>query len=218
MYSNEYVKSVAYYKAQHALATSLGLAHMQSYAALNMGLAVTLHVRAARQGSATGAAHAPGPHSHSWASASLPEGEGGAGGEQEEEACRGMSKFQGCQSARGGRVAPGCLRRWACTAQVLQAHLVFNASQEDEALAHLREHLTWRVERGRHTCTGGGQTRGEVTPMLSCRVARFCSADHQKMSLKKALPGDQRESDHRVAGRHKNICGVWRHLPLLVKL
>jgi hypothetical protein len=33
------------------------------------------------------------------------------------------------------------------------------------------------------------QTRGERTPMLtcsSCRVAKFCSADHQKMASEKA--------------------------------
>ena len=38
-------------------------------------------------------------------------------------------------------------------AELHQAHLAFNAGQEDEALAHLREHLTWRVEQGRDTCT-----------------------------------------------------------------
>ena len=130
----------------------------------------------------------------------------------------------GCQSSRDAKVRE--VAEWLQAAfegghalhRCSRHTLPLMRAKEDEALAHLREHLTWRVERGRHTCTGGGQTRGEVTPMLSCRVARFCSADHQKMSLKKALPGDQRESDHRVAGRHKNICGVWRHLPLLVKL
>jgi hypothetical protein len=43
-----------------------------------------------------------------------------------------------------------------------------------------------------------------------CRVARFCSADHQKMASKKAtLGGDLR------MGRHKDICGVlstWREV------
>jgi hypothetical protein len=63
LYLNEYVKAVAYFEAQHALATSLKLAHMQSLA-LNMGVALTLDVRVARQGSATGADQAPGPHSH----------------------------------------------------------------------------------------------------------------------------------------------------------
>jgi tetratricopeptide (TPR) repeat protein len=65
MHLNEHVKAVAYLKAQHALAISLKLAHLQFYAALNMGGALTLHVRAARQGPSTGVDQAPGPHSHS---------------------------------------------------------------------------------------------------------------------------------------------------------
>jgi hypothetical protein len=51
-YLNEYDKSVACLKAQHAMGSELGLAHMQSRAALNsaeLGVALTLHVRAARQ-------------------------------------------------------------------------------------------------------------------------------------------------------------------------
>jgi len=48
----------------------------------------------------------------------------------------------------------------------------------------------------------GGQTRGEDTPMLTCsgyRVARFCSADHQKMASKKAALGGSLWT-----GRHKD--------------
>jgi hypothetical protein len=32
------------------------------------------------------------------------------------------------------------------------AHLTFDAGQEDMALAHLNEHLSWRLHRGRYTC------------------------------------------------------------------
>ena len=65
-----FVNTVAYFKAQHALAMSLKFAHLQCDAALNMGVALTLHVWAGRQGPAASAAHqAPGPHSHSSASA-----------------------------------------------------------------------------------------------------------------------------------------------------
>ena len=71
MHLNEYVKAVAYFEAQHALAVSLKLAHVQSHAALKMGIALTLHVRAVRQGPSTGADKAPGPPSHSSASACL---------------------------------------------------------------------------------------------------------------------------------------------------
>jgi hypothetical protein len=51
----------------------------------------------------------------------------------------------------------------------------FDAGQEGAALAHLKEHLSWRVQRRRYVCGGCGQTRGEDTPMLTCsgcRVAR----------------------------------------------
>jgi len=43
-----------------------------------------------------------------------------------------------------------------------------------------------------------------------CRVARFCSADHQKMASKKAALGG-----NLTTGRHKDICGVlgkWREV------
>jgi hypothetical protein len=88
------------------------------------------------------------------------------------------------------------------------AHLTFYAVQEDAALAHLKKHLSWRVQRGRDTCAGCLQTRGEDTPMLTCsgcRVARFCSADHQKMASEKAALGGSL-----MMGRHKDICGVLR--------
>ena len=72
----------------------------------------------------------------------------------------------------------------------------------------LKEHLSWRVQLGRDTCGGCGQTRGEDTPMLTCsgcRVARFCSPDHQKMASKKAALGGSL-----CMGRRKDICGVLR--------
>ena len=42
-----------------------------------------------------------------------------------------------------------------------------------------------------------------------CRVARFCSVDHQKMASKKKLGGSL------TTGRHKDMCGVlskWREV------
>jgi hypothetical protein len=85
----------------------------------------------------------------------------------------------------------------------------------DAALAHLKEHLSWLVKQGRDICAGCGQTRGEDAPMLTCsdcgcRVARICSADHQKMALKKAALGGSLNT-----GRHTDICGVlskWREV------
>jgi tetratricopeptide (TPR) repeat protein len=185
---NEYDKAVAYHKAQHALATSLKLANTQREAALNVGVALTLHVRAARQGPANGANQASVP------------------------ICRSSA----CQKDRVREAV-----KWLQTAfdsghliaKLHLAHLTFYAGQEDAALAHLKEHLSLRVQRGRDTCSGCGQTRGENTPMLTCsgcRVARFCSADHQKMASKKAALGG-----NLTTGRHKDICGVlskWREV------
>jgi hypothetical protein len=44
MYLNEYVKTVAYLKAQHGVGTELGLAHMQPHAALKMCVTLARHV------------------------------------------------------------------------------------------------------------------------------------------------------------------------------
>jgi hypothetical protein len=183
--AGEGVKAVAYFEAQYALAISLKLAHMQSDAALNMGV-LTLHVRATRRGPATGADQAPGPPSHSSASACL-----------DDDRVREAAKW--LQAALDGGHD---------FARLHLAHLAFGAGQEDAALAHLKEHLSWRVQWGHDTCAGCGQTRGEDTPMLTCsgcRVARFCSADDQKMASKKAALGG-----NLTAGRHKDICGVLR--------
>jgi tetratricopeptide (TPR) repeat protein len=186
MYLKEYVKAVAYHQACHDLATSLKLALLQSHAALNIGVALALGIRAARQGPATG--------THSSASACL------------DDRVREAAKW--LQAAfDGGHVLHMAL------AKLHLAHLTFEAGQEDVALAHLKWHLSWRVLRGRDTCAGCEQTRGEDTPMLTCsgcRVARFCSTDHQKMASKKAALGGSL-----TTGRHKDICGVlskWREV------
>ena len=57
--------------------------------------------------------------------------------------------------------------------------LIFYAGQEDAALAHLKEHLSWHVQRGRDTCAGRGQTRGEDMPMLSCSSCRSEVLQHR---------------------------------------
>jgi len=136
------------------LAISLKLARVQSDAALNIGVALTLNVRAGRQGIASGADQAPGPHSHSLASACL------------DDRVRQAAKW--LQAALDGRHP---------FAKLHLAHLTFYAGQEEAALIHLKEHLSWRVQRGRDTRCG--QTRGEDTPTLTCsgcRVSRFCTA------------------------------------------
>jgi hypothetical protein len=154
---------------------------MLSHAAMDMGVALTLHVRAARKGPANGADQAPAPHIHSSASACLDD--------------RVREAAQWLQAAFDGGPKG------------------FDVGQKDAALADLREHLSWRVQRRRDTCAWCGQTRGEDTSMLTCsgcRVARFCSSDHQKVASKKAALGGSLRT-----GRHKEICGIlskWREV------
>ena len=108
MHLNEYVKAVTYFEAQHVMATSLKLAHVQSDAALNMDVALTLRVLAARPGTATGADQASGPHSHSSASACL--------GDRVRESAKWLqAAFDGGQGF----------------ARLHLAHLTFYAGQED---------------------------------------------------------------------------------------
>jgi len=123
MHLNEDVKAVAYFEAQHGLAISLKLAHVQSDAALNMSVALIFDVRAGR-GPSTGADKAPGPPSHSSASACLDD--------RVREAAKWLQAV-----FDGGRPF----------ANLQLAHLAFGAGQEDAALAHLKEHLSWRVQR-----------------------------------------------------------------------
>ena len=99
------------------------------------------------------------------------------------------------------------------TAGLHLARLAFDTGQEDQALAHLKDYLGWCVTRGRDWCAGCHQRRGGDAPMLrcsGCRVARFCSAHHQKMASKRVASGGSV-----VWGRHPDVCGVlgkWRQV------
>jgi hypothetical protein len=128
---------------------------------------LTLRVSAARQGPVDGTDQAPGPHSHSSASACL------------NDRVREVAKW--LQAAfDGGRPF----------AKLHLTHLAFYAGQEDAVMAHLKEHLSWRMQRGRDTCDWCGQTLGEDTPMLSgCRVARFCRVRSPKDGFEKSRIG-----------------------------
>jgi hypothetical protein len=179
MHLNEYVNAVAYFEAQHALAMSIKLAHAEactSSAALNMGVALTLHVRAARQGTATGAEPAAGPHSHPSASASGPHSHPSASAlldDRVREAAKWLlAAFDGCGQP---------------FAKLHLAHLTyFDAGQQDAALAHLKEHLSCLVQGGHNLCLGCWQTRGEDTPTLTCRggtrICAKCSTSCAKLS------------------------------------
>ena len=96
------------------------------------------------------------------------------------------------------------------------AHLTFYAGQEDAALAHLKEHLSWRAQRGRDTWPGVGR-RGARTRRCSraaAAVQRGFAAQITKknMASKKAALGESL-----TTGRHKDICGVLRKWRDVVK-
>jgi hypothetical protein len=89
-------------------------------------------------------------------------------------------------------VAPDCLRQWSSISKTAPGAPHPMRVQENAALT---QHISKNTSQG--VCNGDvtlapGQTRGEDTPMLKCsgcRVAKFCSADHQKTARKKATFG-----------------------------
>jgi len=136
LHLGEYVKAVTYLKAQYAMGMELGLTHMLAQAAMGMGVALRLEVQAdrqSRQGHAAGASQAPWPHGDPSALAYQDD--------RVDEAARSL------QAALDGGHA---------SARLHLAHLTFEAGQEDAGLAHLKEHLSWLVQRGRDTCARCG--------------------------------------------------------------
>ena len=184
--TGDYGRAISYFAEQYNMAKKTQVERGQANAALGMGVALRLEVRASVRGRAAGASELPGPP----ASASACSDDG----------VREAEKW--LQTALDlGRTA----------ARLHLARLAFDAGPEDTALAHLQDYLSWCVERGRNRCAGCYQTRGEDAQMLTCggcRVARFCSADHQKMASKSVASGGSL-----LEGRHKDVCGVlgkWR--------
>ena len=184
--TGDYGRAISYFTQQYDMAKEMQVVPDQAKAALGAGVALRLEVRANVRGRAAGVSQLPGPH----ASASACSDDG----------VREAEKW--LQTALDlGRTA----------ARLHLARLAFDAGPEDTALAHLQDYLSWCVERGRNRCAGCYQTRGEDAQMLTCggcRVARFCSADHQKMASKSVASGGSV-----LKGRHKDVCGVlgkWR--------
>ena len=169
------------------MAKELQVVLYQAKGALGVGVALRLEVRANVRGRAAGASELPGPP----ASASACSDDG----------VREAEKWLQTALDLGHAVA-----------RLHLARLAFDAGPEDTALAHLQDYLSWCVERGRNRCAGCYQTRGEDAQMLTCggcRVARFCSADHQKMASKSVASG----LSTLLQCRHKDVCGVlgkWR--------
>ena len=197
--TGEYMKAISYFQTQFDIGRhiwgkqSLAWEAYLGKASLGMGVAMRLHVRADRQAAsaskplilAAGASHLPGPRSS--ASASL-----------EDRVKEAETFLKAAFAARHG------------FALLHLAHLTYDADQKAKALAYLTHYLDWCVETGRARCDSCRQVRGEDAPMLTCsgcRVARFCSADHQKKASKRVSSGGS------VHGRHKDICGLlgkWR--------
>jgi len=184
--TGDYGRAISYFTEQYDRAKELQVGNEQADAALGMGVALRLEVRASVRGRAAGASQLPGPQSSVSACG--------------DDGVREAEKW--LQTALGGGNT---------TARLHLAHLAFDAGQEDTALAHLQVYLSWRVERARDWCDGCEQKRGEDAQMLTCggcRVARFCSADHQKMASKNVASGGGL-----LQCRHKDVCGVlgkWR--------
>jgi tetratricopeptide (TPR) repeat protein len=182
----DYRRAISYFTQQYNMAKLMQVEKLEADAALGMGVALRLEVRANVRGCAAGASELPGPP----ASASAYSDDG----------VREAEKW--LQTALDlGRAA----------ARLHLARLAFDAGPEDTALAHLQVYLSSCVERGRNLCAGCDQTRGQDAQMLTCggcRVARFCSTDHQKMASKSVASGGSL-----LDGRHKDVCGVlgkWR--------
>lgn len=91
------------------------------------------------------------------------------------------------------------------------ARLALDVGAEDSALQYLHKYLACCVEQGRNHCEGCCQTRGDDAQMLTCggcRVARFCSTEHQKMASKRIAEGGSL-----LQGRHRDVCSLlckWR--------
>jgi tetratricopeptide (TPR) repeat protein len=180
--TGDYGRAISYFTEQHAIAKEIQVVHGQAKAALGVGVALRLEVRANVRGRAAGASELPGS-----------------------PACRD----DGVREAEKWLQTAVDLGRPA--ARLHLAHLAFDAGSEEMALAHLEDYLSWCVEQGRNRCAGCFQTRGEDAQMLTCggcRVARFCSADHQKMASKSVASGGSL-----LEVRHKDVCGLlskWR--------
>ena len=201
--TGEHMKAISYFKTQYAIAEELELKGMRSNAALDMGVAMRLHIREDRRAASANPA------------LSLAAGENGAcsrEGVPDPGSSASARLEDRVQEAATWLQAAGAAG--LASARLQLAHLAFDAGFEDRALDHLKVYLSWRVARGRVMCAGCQQKRGGpgiALPMLTCsgcRVARFCSAAHQKMASKSVASGGSL-----TTGRHKDICGLlgkWR--------
>ena len=184
--TGDYGRAISYFTEQYNMAKEMQDERCQAKAALGMGVALRLEIRASVRGRAAGASELPAPR----ASASACSDDG----------VREAEKW--LQTA---------LDLGHTAARLHLAQLAFYAGHEASAVEHLQNHLAWCVESGRNHCAGCSQRRGEDEQMLTCggcRVARFCSVEHQKMASKSVAAGGSV-----FEGRHRDVCallGKWR--------
>jgi len=245
----EYTKAISFFERQYTIGKDLEVRATQEKAALCMGVALRLHVRADRQASGANLAIRVGAEVEIHSLQRSPELNGVRGkivetldlatGRWGVKVATGRAVLlkpanlllipAGASDLPGAHSsAPAYLEdrvreaeKWLQTALdggdksalLHLAHLAFDAGFKDTALDRLKDYLSTRVEAGRYVCDGCRQIRGEGTPMLTCsgcHVARFCSADHQKLASRSVASGG-----NFVTGRHKDICGVlgkWRRV------
>ena len=221
--TGDYAGAIACFTEKYNIARQLESATHQATAALYLGVAHRLEVRAKVRGLAAGAAaELPGPHACTSASR-----DAGAAELPGPHACTPAGRDAGAAELRGPHVLTAVYggagvqeaESWLQTVlnmghKIALSHLAclaFDTGDEHKALAHLQDYCSWCAESGRNWCTGCGQQRGSDAPMLTCggcRVARFCSAEHQRMASRDASRGGCL-----VLGRHKDVCGLlgmWR--------
>jgi tetratricopeptide (TPR) repeat protein len=184
--TGDYARAISHYSAQYKMAKEQQAVICQADAALGLGVALRLLIRARVRGRAAGASDLPG-----FLAATSACGD---------ESVREAGRWLKMAVDLGQAVA---LLHLAC--------LAFDAGDEQTALAHLQDYLSSCVRLARNHCEGCNQTRGAEAHMLTCggcRVARFCSAEHQKMASRDVSKGGSL-----VFGRHKDVCGLlgaWR--------
>lgn len=219
LHLHQYTKATTYFEKNYAHGLSVDDEYKQAMASLYIGIALMLEARAIRHGLEAVAEQAR--DSHALDSGGRKFGSARKFNEEPKYASAGP-KFGGvgapATSSKSLDNIVEAASEWLAnafecceTAQLHLAQLAFEAGHTDTALEHLKEYLTVCVEQARDMCDGCGQPRCQDAPMLTCsgcRVARFCSVDHQKMASKKTSSGGSPWK-----GRHKDICGVlglWR--------
>lgn len=181
--TGDHQQAILYFTQNYEMAKEMQVEAEQGEAALGIGIALGLEVRAKAQGPQC---EQPAPPVCTFVS--------------DDDTVKEADKW--LQTA---------LQLGYTTARLHLARLAMDVGTEDAALQYLHDYLSRCVEQGRNHCDGCCQTRGDDAQMLTCgccRVARFCSVEHQKMASKRVAEGGSL-----LQGRHRDVCGLlckWR--------